>query len=337
MRPTVSIILCSYNRADHLEETLQSLQYVDVPPHWDVELILVDNASTDATPEVIRAFYHPQMEVHVLREERIGLSHARNLGVAKAQGAVLLFTDDDVRFPDQWVDRMCAPIFRGEADAVAGGVELAESVQKDWMTPHHRSLLASTVRIDPNDPDRLVGANMAIASEVFETIPRFDTSLGAGQLGAGEETLFAWQIHAAGFRIKTAFDVAVTHHIDTTRLSYEAWHQLAKKTGRSDAYRSFHWEHRRYALPALYVGWAYYRVRLAWARMMNGHTSNQRASNGSASGMPMWEFHLLRKIHRISYYIWEHGSLPKYERRALTVREAAPEASDELAQGEPDR
>ena len=205
---------------------------MDVPPHWDVELILVDNASTDATLEIMRAFYRPQMELHVVREERRGLSHARNQGVANAQGAVLLFTDDDVRFPDRWAEQMCTPIFRGEADAVAGGVELAESVQKDWMTPHHRSLLASTVRIDPNDPDRLVGANMAIASQVFEAIPQFDTSLvGAGQLGAGEETLFSWQMQVAGFRIRTAFDVAVTHHIDTTRLSYEAWHQLAKKQG----------------------------------------------------------------------------------------------------------
>jgi glycosyltransferase involved in cell wall biosynthesis len=289
------------------------------------------------------------MELHVLREERRGLSHARNRGVAKAQGTALLFTDDDIRFPDQWVERMCTPILRGEADAVAGGVELAESVQAYWMTPHHRSLLASTERIDPNDPDRLVGANMAIASAVFESIPRFDTNLGAGQLGAGEETLFSWQMLAAGFNIKTAFDVAVTHHIDTTRLSREAWRELAKKMGRSDAYRSVHWRHRRYPLPALYAGWAYYKARLAWARMLNsptsnapgpnghasnghasnghasnGHASNGHASNGHAQGMPMWEFRIRRKIHRIRQYIEEQGKAPQYEKFALAKRASVP-------------
>ena len=63
---TVSVILCSHNRAAHLKETLASLRTTDVPAGWTVEILLVDNASTDDTPAVMRAFEHPRAAVRVL-------------------------------------------------------------------------------------------------------------------------------------------------------------------------------------------------------------------------------------------------------------------------------
>ena len=55
-----------------------------------------------------------------LREPRSGKSRALNRGLREAKGEVLLFTDDDLRFPRQWIEPMMAPILAGEADAVAG-------------------------------------------------------------------------------------------------------------------------------------------------------------------------------------------------------------------------
>jgi glycosyltransferase involved in cell wall biosynthesis len=137
MSATASIILCSHNRADHLEKTLQSLRQVAIPEDWSVELLLVDNASMDATPEVMQAFNHPRMDVRRIREEKTGLSNARNRGLQEARGEVLLFTDDDVRVPSGWIEGMVTPILRDEADAVAGGVELVEEIQEGWMTPRY--------------------------------------------------------------------------------------------------------------------------------------------------------------------------------------------------------
>ena len=311
----VSIILCSHNRAEHLKKTLHSLRGVKVPDGWTAEVLLVDNASTDTTPKVMRAFKHSEMPVHVVREENQGLSHARNRSVDEAQGRVLLFTDDDVRFPSGWIQGMSQPILNGPADAVAGGVELAEEVQEDWMTARHRELLASTERIDPEQPARMVGANMAIGHHVFDVIPEFDTKLGAGQLGAGEETLFSYQLQEAEFRIETAFDVAIRHHPDRSRLSRESWMDAARKSGRAGAYLSYHWEHRKHSLIALYVGLTYHRLRLFWRRLMNSFTEDD-------DGMPIKEFHLQRKIHRIRQHLREHGRPQKYNRRRLSNRDA---------------
>lgn len=304
----ISIILCSHNRAEHLKKTLHSLYHTEVPQSLSTELVLVDNASTDTTYEVMYAFAHEQMRVRVVREERLGLSNARNRGVAEAEGTILLFSDDDVRFPRHWIERMCLPILRDETDAVAGGVELASYLQTEWMTPYHRELLASTEMIDSEHPDRIVGANMAISRRVFDKIPGFDPELGAGKLGTGEETLFSLQMREYGFRIKSAFDVSVEHHPDLRRLSRTVWKETAKKVGKSEAYLSYHWEHRQYTFPALYSGLLYYHLRLWLKQILVSHDMNCDA------GIPLWEFQLRRKIHRIRQHIRERGNTPKYNR-----------------------
>lgn len=311
MNTTVSIILCSYNRADHLEKTLRSFREVKVPEDWTAELILVDNASTDTTAEVMQAFDHPEMPVRVVREDKQGVNNARNRAVEKAQGQVFLFTDDDVRFPRGWIKGMCTPILQDDADAVAGGVELAGTVQRDWMTPRHRELLASTERIHAESPDRMVGANMAVGKHVFDTIPKFDPELGPGQLGLGGETLFALQMREVGFEIETAFDVVVRHYPSRSRLGREKWKEAAKKSGRAGAYRSYHWEHRQYSLPVLLAGWGYYTFRLYCSRVLD------RVFSDTNSPMPIWEFHLRRRIHRICYHFREYGTSVKYNKYGL--------------------
>jgi len=314
MSGTVSVILCSYNRAGHLEKTLQSLRRVTVPEDWEVELLLVDNASTDDTPEVMRAFDHPRMSVRILREERQGTSYARNLAVREARGQVLLFTDDDLRFPPNWIEGMAAPILRNEGDAVVGGVELADELQADWMTERHRSMLASTERIDPDDPKVIAGANMAISEAVFERIPGFDPELGPGRIGLGGDTLFVLQMREAGFRIETAFDTAVEHYPDAFRLEWDAWDDAARKSGRAGAYRSYHWRHCHYSLPALVAGWIYYTLRVLWRQVMLG--SGER----SRDQMTTEEFLLRRKKYRVRQHLREYGKVPKYEERGLAKK-----------------
>ena len=310
----VSIILCSYNRAGHLEKTLQSLRQVEVPNGWTAELILVDNASTDATPNVMRAFTHPQMSVRVAREKSQGQCCARNRGIAEAEGNALLFTDDDVRFPRGWVRSMGSPILEGKADAVAGGVALAPQLQRSWMTPLHRSFLASTELISPENPCRLVGANMAVARAVFETIPQFDPELDPGAMGFGGDSLFSEQLRIANFSIAAALDIAVKHHPDPSRLSSTAWKQTAKTAGRSEAYISYHWAHRQWPVWKLFAGWTYYCLQLLGYRLYG--PSEMPADEG----MPLREFELRRKAARVRQHLRERGIPPKYACRGMVKR-----------------
>ena len=239
----VSITICTRNRAEDLRSTLRSVRNVYVPDSMSVELLIVDNASSDDTQAVLQAQEFANLSYRWVDEPKPGLSHARNTGIRFAQGNVLIFTDDDVRVPENWITGMSAPIHSGQTDAVAGGVQMAEQLRQPWMDDLGTGLFAETRDISPENPSRMVGANMAVGAYVFERVPKFDPRLGAGALGMGEETLFSRQLLAAGYRIASAFDVAVEHHFDPSRLTRAALRKINSNLGRAKGYVAYHWHH----------------------------------------------------------------------------------------------
>lgn len=261
----VSILICTRNRAAYLRDTLRSLSVVRVPEEDTVDLLVVDNGSTDATAAVVEAEAPAPLSPTYVYEGEAGLSNARNAGVAAATGEILLFTDDDVRVPPDWVDRMCAPFREEAAEAVAGGVRLAPSLRRAWMTPVHTGALADTSHLASASRPRLVGANMAVHRSVFEEIPGFDPDLGAGPHTHGfhEETLFSLQLTQAGGRIVQAYDAVVEHHPDPSRLTHEAFVNWADKLGESDAYVDYHWRHASASRVRSAGAYAYWSTRLA--------------------------------------------------------------------------
>src|SRR4029453_10683811 len=90
---SVSIIICSCNRAAVLQQTLEAFRFAKVPADWWVELIMVDNASTDNTSAVVENVQLPTIAIRVVTEPRRGKGHALNTGIAAARGEVLLFTE----------------------------------------------------------------------------------------------------------------------------------------------------------------------------------------------------------------------------------------------------
>ena len=91
----VSIVICTHNGAARLRPTLEHLRRQSVTVACEV--ILVDNASTDDTAEVVRAVWseHPPFPLRIIREEQLGLSHARDRGIAESTYEFVVFVDDD--------------------------------------------------------------------------------------------------------------------------------------------------------------------------------------------------------------------------------------------------
>ena len=119
----VSIILTTYNRALYLEQTLKAISCLSVSSEFKVELIVVNNASTDETADVIASARAENIEIICLYEPRPGKTVACNSAIAIAKGEILLWMDDDVRLPKDWIEQMCSPILQGEAMGVAGKSE----------------------------------------------------------------------------------------------------------------------------------------------------------------------------------------------------------------------
>src|SRR5580704_12336571 len=113
----VSIIICSQNRAESLRLTLESIGKAAVPPGWTAELLIVDNSSSDHTRAIVTKAQLSNLTLRYIYEPKAGLSYARNAGLAAASGRIILFTDDDIHVPLDWIEGMCRPILEGTADA----------------------------------------------------------------------------------------------------------------------------------------------------------------------------------------------------------------------------
>ncbi|HEY7087312.1 MAG TPA: glycosyltransferase [Tepidisphaeraceae bacterium] len=324
--PRVSIIICTCDRAESLRKTLSSLAKCVVPPGMTAQLLVVDNGVAQSAGSVIEQSQIPAMRIQYIRlPPPAGLSRARNRGIAEADGEVLLFTDDDVRPPANWIEEMFRPILERKADAVAGGVRIAEHLLRPWMTSVHRSWLASTEYLDPAAPQEMVGANMAIARHVLQRVPQFDEQLGPGALGQSDDSLFSWQLLRAGYRITSAFDVAVEHHFDPSRLTRSSFKMMALRRGRSSAYLMHHWEHGG-------VRWPRIRVLRDTMRLRAGRVLHMLECS-AAEGMPAWEMSLLARIGKHRQWQREKARPRMYQQFGLvkstaTDESAHPDADD---------
>ncbi len=102
-RMHISVVICTWNRADELRTTLDSLTQLVIPPGCTWELIVVNNGCTDETNAVIAEF-EARLPIRSLFEGELGLSRARNRRAAAAQGDLILFTDDDVTVEAGWLE-----------------------------------------------------------------------------------------------------------------------------------------------------------------------------------------------------------------------------------------
>ncbi len=102
--PKISVVIATFNRAAMLKEALQSL--VD-QTFSDFEAIIVDDGSTDETPEIVAAFSDPRF--HYIFQENKGRSTARNCALAKVRSTFIAFLDsDDLFAPDKLYRQLTA-------------------------------------------------------------------------------------------------------------------------------------------------------------------------------------------------------------------------------------
>lgn len=230
----ITIIICTCNRARSLYDTLESLKCLTVADDLDVELLIVDNNSTDNTRFVAEAFCSERLKVRYVFESKAGVAFARNTGVRVASGEVVVFVDDDVRTPPEWLEGMCRPILSGTADAVQGGVRLAAHLERPWLKGALRTWLAA-VEHPTRPPEGMVSANFMFRRRISASTMGFDTRLGPGAAGFFEDTVFGWQLIRAGVRIAYRPDVYVEHHFDPSRLAWGSFMSTARKMAASRA------------------------------------------------------------------------------------------------------
>jgi len=126
MLPAISVVIPTYNRAPVLRLCLDALAAQDYAGPWQV--IVVDDGSTDETPDVMSAF--PGFVY--LQQENRGPAAARNRGIQEAKGEIVAFTDDDCLAPADWLSRLTDGYDRYPQVAGVGGyLEAPEQILRE--------------------------------------------------------------------------------------------------------------------------------------------------------------------------------------------------------------
>ena len=208
---SVSIVICTVNRADALERCLASVARLQLPPTATLELIVVDNNSTDGTKAVIEAF-KPDAAIAVrgMFEEKRGKSHALNLALSATTADVVFFTDDDCVLRHDLVVRLVEEFSaHPELDGIGGRVELLDPLDLPIAIQlrDSRAELTSITQVFGLIP----GCNMAYRRRVIDRIGGFDTRLGPGTPRVAEDADFVYRSLKAGFRLGYVPDIVIYH------------------------------------------------------------------------------------------------------------------------------
>lgn len=122
----VSVIVCSYNRSHVLEETIPT--YIQ---DITLEVIVVDDGSSDATREKVRELHNKYKEVKYIRlKENKGLPYARNVGISRAKGEYIFFGDDDAVLYDDTLHQLRNAIENYPADIAGANGSYATDIKQ---------------------------------------------------------------------------------------------------------------------------------------------------------------------------------------------------------------
>ena len=232
----VSIIVCTYNRAHLLRETLASIQAMAPPADCTVEVIVVDNNSTDnTTPVIAESARQGPLPIVALAERAQGKSFALNAALARAKGDVLALTDDDVITSPDWLQRIVDD-FRGRDVSFVFGKVLPRWSRRpppELLTPQAQDIWGPLAIVDYGDSpadyaesntgQRLpIGANLAFSRAALAAVGGWRTDLGKVN-----NTLISGEDHEIFMRLRRHglyagyYDPALTvrHYVPAQRLT----------------------------------------------------------------------------------------------------------------------
>jgi glycosyltransferase involved in cell wall biosynthesis len=240
--PSVTVVVCTRNRSTLLGEACAALLGVE-PPDGGWEVVIVDNSSTDDTPEVAAAVRDRAPDlVRLVRESTVGLSAARNRGVAEARGQLIAFLDDDAFPAAGWLVALERAFDDGTVACAGGPVDpLLDGELPAWFTGRFLPYLTvwdlgpEPIELHYNEYPR--GANMTFRASAFEQFGGFSTRLGrtGRSLLSCEEIELCLRLERGGLRTVYVPDARILHTTPVDRLTPEWMERRFAAQGQSEA------------------------------------------------------------------------------------------------------
>jgi len=154
----VSVIIPVYNRKERITACLESVLR---QAHDDFEVIVIDDASTDGTSQVLDNVKDPRARVIRLTENR-GYSYTRNLAVTKAEGKFIVFTDSDCTVAKDWIDELIRPFSNGPLIMITAG-KIEDPLKGNYWETVNKG--GDFVASKEGYARKAIGCNMAVRKE----------------------------------------------------------------------------------------------------------------------------------------------------------------------------
>lgn len=268
--PSVSIIIPTLNRRIVLREALLSLNSVDYP-RTRFEVIVVSDGSTDGTEKMVASIKKDlNYKFKLIKEKRKGISHAKNVGIKKSKGEIIITTDDDCLFEPKWLKKLIEPLSNPEIGVVGGPDRptekqtiLAKSIDYAFSSfigsggVHGRFLKIKLGKLYP------IGCNSAFSKKALKLAGLFDENLAPG-----EDTDLNHRIEKAGFKLAYAPKAFVWHR-PRSRLMTFIPYVLKRGAARVEIICRHHqYAELVYFLPALMVAVALVLLALSFFKLI---------------------------------------------------------------------
>ena len=219
LSPRASVIVCAYNAERTMDACLESLRTLNYP---DYEVVVVNDGSTDGTLAITerhKATYDANPDgprLHIVSQENKGLSAARNVGAAAANGEIIAYTDSDCVPDPDWLAFLVYKFVRSGFVAVGG----------PNFPPPEPSLVPAAVAVSPGGPthvllndevaEHIPGCNMAFTKKAFDEVHGFEPIFAA----AGDDVDFCWRLQNRGYAIGFSPAATVWHYRRNTVKAY---------------------------------------------------------------------------------------------------------------------
>jgi glycosyltransferase involved in cell wall biosynthesis len=222
----ITVVLATHNGGERLRKTLESMTaFKSHERSWQV--IVVNNNSTDHTQQILDG-YENKLPLKILQCKSRGKNNALNAAIPHFDGDLILFTDDDVILPENWLSEYNQVAQANPEFSVFGG-----RIIPNWPSKPPKEILEGVALGDAfaiheaGIPDgevfygKIWGPNMAVRSEIFKLGFRFNEKIGpsGGLYIPGSESAFNMMLHKHKFRFYFSNSIIVQHQIRPEQLT----------------------------------------------------------------------------------------------------------------------
>lgn len=218
----ISVLVPTRNRAESLRALIQSLESAQAPQACAVEIVAVDNGSSDGTMAMLQneSTKGNRFPLRVFCQPQLGKSHALNMGLANCDGDLIMVFDDDVTVDVNCLVQHVEAYQHTGFSAIQGKV--LPGTDANGLPPIPERLGEYNIPLIDYGSEiieirGLTGTNMSFKRAVLDTVGLFDVRLGPGASGFSEDTEFSMRLRKAGFQIGYTPHAVAYHELNPAR------------------------------------------------------------------------------------------------------------------------